>query len=340
MARWPGLDRGGLRPIIELGPPGDNRLVTPVRARRYAAWQVLSRNSGCGGCDSRQRIAIPCRRPAAGAPAAFATDLLAYVCRAVGCGARRARAGADRVHVDLWVASQQDRGAEASTVRRRFRTGWASLMRYHAGSGPGRALPGVAGGMTSSFRHRDDLAFMVPGYVACVASRRTISQIQTTTHCHAMPYHCGCPGYICQLKTARWYMSDLEAPAGRTADLAYVTVTDDIAARIASGELQPGARLLAERELARRYGVAYGTIRRAMKELRARGLISSVQGRGTFVARRDGPPPEPSPAAVLPPLTATLPITLAPRQHAAPEAQSREPRRSPAAPAAPGARRV
>ena len=87
-------------------------------------------------------------------------------------------------------------------------------------------------------------------------------------------------------------MSDLEAPSGRTADLAYMTVTDDIAARIAAGELQPGARLLAERELAHRYGVAYGTIRRAMKELRARGLINSVQGRGTFVARRDGPPPE------------------------------------------------
>ena len=86
-------------------------------------------------------------------------------------------------------------------------------------------------------------------------------------------------------------MSDLEAPAGRSADLAYVTVTDDIAARIASGELRPGARLLAERDLARLYGVAYGTIRRAMKELRARGLIRSVQGRGTFVARQDGPPP-------------------------------------------------
>ena len=86
-------------------------------------------------------------------------------------------------------------------------------------------------------------------------------------------------------------MSDLEAPAGRSADLAYMTVTDDIAARIASGERRPGARLLAGRELARRYGAAYGTIRRAMKELRGRGLISSVQGRGTFVARQDDPPP-------------------------------------------------
>ena len=28
---------------------------------------------------------------------------------------------------------------------------------------------GSAGGMTSSFRHRDDLAFIVPGYLACAA---------------------------------------------------------------------------------------------------------------------------------------------------------------------------
>ena len=45
-------------------------------------------------------------------------------------------------------------------------------------------------------------------------------------------------------------VSDLEATGGRDADLAYVRVADDIAARIASGELKPGARLRAERELA------------------------------------------------------------------------------------------
>ena len=145
--------------------------------------------------------------------------------------------------------------------------------------------------MTSSFRRRDDVAVhSPPSYLACMACGRTIWQDTNhyTLPCNALFSQCS--GYICQLKTARWFMSDLEAPAGRSADLAYVTVTDDIAARIASGELQPGARLLAERELARHYGVAYGTIRRGMKELRARGLISSVQGRGTFVARLDGPP--------------------------------------------------
>ena len=36
-------------------------------------------------------------------------------------------------------------------------------------------------------------------------------------------------------------VSDLEATGGRDADLAYLRIADDIAARIASGELGPGA---------------------------------------------------------------------------------------------------
>jgi GntR family transcriptional regulator len=78
-------------------------------------------------------------------------------------------------------------------------------------------------------------------------------------------------------------VSDLEAPGGRDADLAYLRVAEDIAARIASGELRPGARLRAERDLAGHYGVAYGTVRRAMAVLRERGLIETIHGRGTFV---------------------------------------------------------
>jgi GntR family transcriptional regulator len=78
--------------------------------------------------------------------------------------------------------------------------------------------------------------------------------------------------------------SDLEAQGGRDADLAYVRVADDIAARITSGELAAGARLRAERDLAGYYGVSYGTVRRAMQVLRDRGLITTIHGRGTFVA--------------------------------------------------------
>ena len=63
--------------------------------------------------------------------------------------------------------------------------------------------------------------------------------------------------------------------------LAYVQVADDLAGRISRGEL--AGRLPAERDLASEYGVAYGTIRRAMEVLRERGLVESVHGRGTFV---------------------------------------------------------
>ena len=79
-------------------------------------------------------------------------------------------------------------------------------------------------------------------------------------------------------------MSDLEASGGRDADLAYVQIADDIAARIASGELRPGARLLSERALADYYDRSYQTVRRAMEVLRERGLIVTIHGRGTFVA--------------------------------------------------------
>jgi GntR family transcriptional regulator len=81
-------------------------------------------------------------------------------------------------------------------------------------------------------------------------------------------------------------VSDLEATGGRDADLAYARVADDIASRITSGELAPGARLRAERDLAVYYEVSYGTVRRAMALLRERGLITTIHGRGTFVSQR------------------------------------------------------
>jgi GntR family transcriptional regulator len=66
--------------------------------------------------------------------------------------------------------------------------------------------------------------------------------------------------------------------------LVYVQVADHIAARIATGELAPGARLPAERDLATDYGVSYDTIRRATALLRDRGLIITIVGRGTYVS--------------------------------------------------------
>lgn len=68
--------------------------------------------------------------------------------------------------------------------------------------------------------------------------------------------------------------------------LAYVQLADDLARKIEARELT--GRLPAERDLASEYGVAYGTVRRAMELLRDRGLVESVHGRGTFVSTEDG----------------------------------------------------
>ena len=66
--------------------------------------------------------------------------------------------------------------------------------------------------------------------------------------------------------------------------LRYIAVADHIAGLVDSGRLQAGTKLTPERELAQEYGVSYMTVRRAMKELRERGVIITVHGRGTFVA--------------------------------------------------------
>ncbi len=55
-------------------------------------------------------------------------------------------------------------------------------------------------------------------------------------------------------------------------------------AQIASGKLVVGARLPVERDLAEQWATAYQTGHRAMRELRERGLVTSVIGKGTFVA--------------------------------------------------------
>ncbi|MFD8082781.1 GntR family transcriptional regulator [Kitasatospora sp. NPDC059722] len=66
----------------------------------------------------------------------------------------------------------------------------------------------------------------------------------------------------------------------------YLQIADDLAAQIKSGELAPGAALPSEAELMRRYGVASGTVRKAVAELRTTQLIETHHGRGSFVRSR------------------------------------------------------
>jgi GntR family transcriptional regulator len=59
----------------------------------------------------------------------------------------------------------------------------------------------------------------------------------------------------------------------------------EILADIRAQGLEPGARLRSERELASGYGVAYQTLRKAMKVLAERGIVESVHGQGTYVRK-------------------------------------------------------
>lgn len=60
-------------------------------------------------------------------------------------------------------------------------------------------------------------------------------------------------------------------------------IANDLAAQIESGKIPQGGKLGGELELAEVYGVAAGTVRRAVKDLRERGLVATLPAKGTFV---------------------------------------------------------
>jgi GntR family transcriptional regulator len=66
----------------------------------------------------------------------------------------------------------------------------------------------------------------------------------------------------------------------------YAQVADALREDIRSGRYPPGVQLPSERELRERFSVSSGTVRAAIVQLRAEGLITSRQGRGVFVAEQ------------------------------------------------------
>ncbi|WP_445270374.1 GntR family transcriptional regulator [Streptomyces sp. DSM 41634] len=63
----------------------------------------------------------------------------------------------------------------------------------------------------------------------------------------------------------------------------YQRIVQDVRDKIRSGRLTAGTKLPSTRELAEEYGVAAGTVQRALTELRTAGLIYSHQGRGSYI---------------------------------------------------------
>lgn len=84
----------------------------------------------------------------------------------------------------------------------------------------------------------------------------------------------------------------------------YVQLRDQIAGAIGRGDLKAGARLPTMREVAVSLAVDLNTVQRAYAALEEDGLVTMVQGRGSFVA--DPMPPSRSRSAEIRTLAAKV----------------------------------
>lgn len=70
----------------------------------------------------------------------------------------------------------------------------------------------------------------------------------------------------------------------------YLDLAEMLIREIAAGRLPDGTRLPPEREMAAEHGVAVGTLRKALAQLEAKGLVERIHGSGNYIrARADVP---------------------------------------------------
>ncbi|MCC5965420.1 MAG: GntR family transcriptional regulator [Natronohydrobacter sp.] len=63
----------------------------------------------------------------------------------------------------------------------------------------------------------------------------------------------------------------------------HIQITELMIRDIAAGRLVDGERLAPEREMAAGYGIAVGTLRKALASLQEKGLLERVQGSGNYI---------------------------------------------------------
>jgi integrase/recombinase XerD len=117
---------GELVPRAGARPPGPAAVAAELLARTRAELPVLA------GLGEREELLAAAWLASLRAPRtrrAYAGDVREWLGWLAGRGVDVLDAG--RVHVDLWVAGQQDRGAESSTVRRRL-SALSGFYRYCA----------------------------------------------------------------------------------------------------------------------------------------------------------------------------------------------------------------
>jgi GntR family transcriptional regulator len=82
-----------------------------------------------------------------------------------------------------------------------------------------------------------------------------------------------------------WELDELRPDAAGASPL-YLQIVERIAAAITCGRFKDGEALPPERVLSERLAVSRTTVRKALDELTARGLVTSRHGSGNFVAAR------------------------------------------------------
>jgi GntR family phosphonate transport system transcriptional regulator len=87
-------------------------------------------------------------------------------------------------------------------------------------------------------------------------------------------------------KSARGAEDVADAADGGRSTTLWRRIAEDLTAEIAAGRFAPGDSLPTVVALAERFGVNRHTVRQALQAMRARGLVSVEQGRGTFVRAR------------------------------------------------------
>ena len=92
----------------------------------------------------------------------------------------------------------------------------------------------------------------------------------------------------------------------------YAQITRQIKAKILNGELQQGDALPSIRLLAKELRISVITTKRAYEDLEADGFITTMPGRGSFVAPQN---PMPRGAAALPKTKYAKPLTFCGRNH-------------------------
>ena len=78
-------------------------------------------------------------------------------------------------------------------------------------------------------------------------------------------------------------------PASPTFSPLYRQIKSLMLHALESGEWHPGNAIPSEQELAGRFGVSQGTVRKAIDEMAAENLLVRKQGKGTFVASHNDP---------------------------------------------------